>query len=30
MSETRDALKGLAYLILTVVIFIAAAFVEGW
>jgi hypothetical protein len=29
-EETRNAIKGIAYLILTVVIFIAAAFVEGW
>jgi nitrate reductase NapE component len=29
-SMSRDELRGLAFLILTVVIFIAAAFVEGW
>jgi hypothetical protein len=29
-DETRDAIKGIAYLILTAAIFIAAAWVEGW
>jgi hypothetical protein len=29
-DETRSAIKGIAYLILTLAIFIAAAFVEGW
>jgi hypothetical protein len=29
-EETRNALKGITYLVLTVAIFIAAAFVEGW
>jgi hypothetical protein len=29
-SMNRDELKGIAYLILTLAIFIAAAWVEGW
>jgi hypothetical protein len=29
-DETRNAIKGIAYLILTLAIFIAAAWVEGW
>jgi hypothetical protein len=29
-SMNRDAIKGIAYLILTAAILIAAAWVEGW
>ena len=29
-DETRNAIKGIAYLVLTVALFITAAFVEGW
>jgi hypothetical protein len=29
-DETRNAIKGIAYLILAVAIFICAAWVEGW
>jgi hypothetical protein len=29
-DETRNAIKGISYLILTAAIFIAAAWVEGW